>query len=234
MNRRHFAEAFLGALFFAVGRGAIAEECPRVGDADREICLGRVLLDRIHALLKSLEAPRLDPFLAEWPGEAHSRRATPSSQPVLKYASVLESQTPRWARSVTQELFRLAPSLHWGQSYPASAVGAQFLENYGWAEVAGLHGPIPSEHVAIGFLILGPATLYPRHRHEAEEIYVPVSGTAAWQGGNGIWRNEPPRAVIVHERNEPHAIRTSSEPLLALYLWRSTQLDQKSRLDPRS
>jgi hypothetical protein len=234
MNRRHFAEAFLGALFFAVGRGAIAEECPRVGDADREICLGRVLLDRIHALLKSLEAPRLDPFLAEWPGEAHSRRATPSSLPVLKYASVLESQTPRWARSVTQELFRLAPSLHWGQSYPASAVGAQFLENYGWAEVAGLHGPIPSEHVAIGFLILGPATLYPRHRHEAEEIYVPVSGTAAWQGGNGIWRNEPPRAVIVHERNEPHAIRTSSEPLLALYLWRSTQLDQKSRLDPRS
>ena len=109
---------------------------------NREVFLGRDLLDRIHALLKSLQAPRLDPFLAEWPGEA-SRRAMPSRLPVLKYESALESQTPPWARSVTQELFRLAPSLHWGQSYPASAVGAQFLENYGWTEVAGLHGPIP-------------------------------------------------------------------------------------------
>jgi hypothetical protein len=201
---------------------------------NRQVFLWRDLLDRIHALLKSLRAPRLDPFLAEWPGEAPSRRATPSTLPVLKYASALESQTPPWGQSVTQELFRLAPSLHWRQSYPAAAVGAEFLETYGWTEVAGLQGPIPSEHVAIGFLILGPATLYPRHRHEAEEIYVPVSGTAAWRGGDGIWHNKPPAAVIVHERNEPHAMRTAGEPLLALYLWRSAQLDQKSQLDPAS
>ncbi len=89
--------------------------------------LGRDLLDRIHALLKSLQTPQLAPFLMEWPGEAPSRRVTPTSLPVLKYNSVLGSKTPPWARSVTDELFRLAPSLHWGQSYPASAVGAWFL-----------------------------------------------------------------------------------------------------------
>ena len=140
---------------------------------------------------------------------------------------------PPWARAVTDELFRLAASLHWAQSYPASAVGAQFLENYGYTEIAGLRGPIPSEHVAIGFLILGPATLYPLHRHEAEEIYVPVSGTAAWQARRwNVARHAPPGSVIVHERDEPHAMRTSSEPMLALYLWRSARLDQKSRLDP--
>jgi quercetin dioxygenase-like cupin family protein len=232
MNRRSLAEALLSAVLLAVGHGAIAEE--QLGDPEREVSFGRNLLDRIHALLESLRAPRLEPFLAEWPGEAPSRRITPSNLPVLKYESVVESKTPPWAKSVTDELFRLAPSLRWGQSYPASAVGAQFLENYGWTEVAGLHGPIPSEHVAVGFLMLGPATHYPRHRHEAEEIYVPVSGTAAWQRGDGIWRNEPPGTVIVHERNEPHAMRTSSEPLLGLYLWRSAQLDQKSQLDPRS
>ena len=192
---------------------------------------GRDLLDRIHALLKSLRAPRLDPFLAEWPGEAPSRLVTPSTLPVLRYASVLASEAPPSARSVTDELFRLAPSLRWGQSYPASAVGTQFLENYGWAEIAGLHGPILSEHVAVGFLLLGPETLYPRHRHEPEEIYVPLSGTADWQGGRGVWHMGPPRAVIVHESNEPHAMRTTSAPLLALYLWRSSNLEQKSRLD---
>jgi quercetin dioxygenase-like cupin family protein len=193
--------------------------------------LAAALLERIHTLLESRRAPRLDPFLAEWPTEAPSRRVTPRSLPVLRHASVFESTAPAWGRSVTAELLRLAPSLQWGQSYPASEVGAQFLENYAWTEIAGLHGPIPSERVAIGFLMLGPATLYPRHRHEAEEIYVPVSGTAAWQGGDGIWRNEPPGVLIVHGRHEPHAMQTSSEPLLALYLWRSAQLDQKSQLD---
>ena len=192
----------------------------------------RDLLVWIQALLKSLQAPRLDPFLAEWPGEAPSRPVTPHSLPVLKYRPVLESTAPAWARSVTGELFRLAPVLHWGQSYPSSAVGAQFLDNYGWTEVAGLHGPIPSEHVAIGFLMLGPATLYPRHWHEAEEIYVAVSGTAAWQRGDGVWLDKPPGSVIVHERNEPHAMRTSIEPMLALYLWRSARLGQRPRLDP--
>jgi hypothetical protein len=232
MNRRSLAEALLGAALLAVGRGAIGTE--QLGDPRGEVSFGRDLLERIHALLESLRAPRLDPFLAEWPTEAPSRRVTPRSLPVLRYESVFESTTPPWARSVTEELLRLAPSLQWGQSYPASEVGAQFLENYGWTEIAGLHGPIPSEHVAIGFLILGPETLYPRHRHEAEEIYVPLSGTAAWQGGDGIWRNEPPGALVVHRRNEPHAMQTSSEPLLGLYLWRSAQLDQKSRLDPKN
>jgi len=232
MNRRHLAETLLGAALLAVGHGAIAEEeVPGRGDAEPGGSLGRDQLERIHTLLKSLRAARLGPFLAEWPGKAPSRRITPTSLPVLKYTAVLESNTAPWARNVSDELFRLAPSLHWGQSYPASAVGAQFLENYGYTEIAGLHGPIPSEHVAIGFLVLGPATLYPPHRHEAEEIYVPVSGTAAWQGGDGMWRDKPPGTVIVHERNEPHAMRTSSEPLLGLYLWRSAQLEQKSRLE---
>jgi quercetin dioxygenase-like cupin family protein len=232
MKRRSLAEALLGAALLAVGRRTIGEE--RTGDPRSDVSLGRDLLERIHALLESLRAPRLDPFLAEWPTEAPSRGVTPRSLPVLRYESVFASTAPPWARGVTEELLRLTPSLQWGQSYPASEVGTQFLENYGWTEIAGLHGPIPSEHVAVGFLMLGPATLYPRHRHEAEEIYVPVSGTAAWQGGDGIWRNEPPGALVVHERNEPHAMQTSSEPLLALYLWRSAQLDQKSRFDPKN
>ena len=81
--------------------------------------------------------------------------------------------------------------------------------------------------------MLGPATLYPHHRHEAEEIYVPLSGTAAWQRGDAIWREHPPGTLIHHLSEEPHAMRTGEEPLLALYLWRSSDLAQKARLDRR-
>jgi hypothetical protein len=80
-------------------------------------------------------------------------------------------------------------------------------------------------------LLLGPATHYPRHRHEAEEIYMPLAGTAAWQQGDGDWRDQLPGTVIHHQPFEPHAMRTHAEPLLALYLWRGAGLAQKARLD---
>jgi hypothetical protein len=79
--------------------------------------------------------------------------------------------------------------------------------------------------------MLGPATHYPRHRHEAEEWYLPLSGTAAWQQGDADWRDRPPGTLIHHAGNEPHAMRTGAGPLLALYLWRSANLAQKARLD---
>ncbi len=87
------------------------------------------------------------------------------------------------------------------------------------------------ERIACGFLILGPSTHYPRHRHEAEEIYLPLSGTAAWQQGDAGWQDRAPGALIHHASEEPHAMRTRGSPLLALYLWRSDNLAQKARLD---
>lgn len=228
MNRRSLTRAVLTTALCALGRGAIAE---RATGATPQALIGRDLLARIRALLESLQAPRLGAFLSEWPHEAPARSVTPSTLPVLKYLPALAARAPAWAGGVADPLSRGSSQLFWGQSYPAAVVGAAFLENYGWTEIAGLHGPVPSEHVAAGFLVLGPATSYPRHRHEAEEIYVPLSGTGAWQNGSGEWRDEAPGSVIIHERNEPHAMRTSSAPILALYLWRSENLDQKSRID---
>jgi hypothetical protein len=89
-----------------------------------------------------------------------------------------------------------------------------------------------SERIACGFLLLGPSTLYPHQRQEAEELHLPLAGRAAWQKGAGPWREWPPGTLIQHISEEPHAMRTAARPLLALYLWRSANLSQKSRLDP--
>ena len=37
---------------------------------------------------------------------------------------------------------------------------------------------MPSTTIAAGFLLLGPHTHYPRHSHAAEELYIPLAGTA--------------------------------------------------------
>ena len=100
------------------------------------------------------------------------------------------------------------------QTYAADEVGDAFLRNYGYAEIVG-EKSIPSRRLACGFLILGPSTLYPRHRHEAEEIYIPLRGTARWQQSDAVWRTRRPGAVIHHASGEPHSMQTGAEPSLA-------------------
>ena len=119
-------------------------------------------------------------------------------------------------------LAKLAPALSWVQNpnYVAAPPSPEFLENYGYAVLAGPGGLVASEALALGVLLLGPGIHYPSHNHPAVEIYVVLSGEAAWQKGKEPWRREPPGAVIRHDSMVTHATRALAEPLLAAYVWR--------------
>jgi len=152
-------------------------------------------------------------WLRDWPSGA-TRTVSPSVLPVLRHLR----DSP--------ELLRL----EWRRTYDKAEMSPAFLENYGWAELIGKRGPIASTTLLCGFLLLGPETLYRRHRHAAEELYVPLSGTADWWRDGGGWRPVPPGQVVHHPPWLPHATRTGAEPMLALYLWRGEGLDAKSEL----
>jgi Dimethlysulfonioproprionate lyase len=186
---------------------------------------------RVKQLLESLPVPALAPFLADWPRAAVPRVVATSDLPVLRWLPDIAGDTAAFGIDLVAALCHAAPSLAWRQTYTAKDLDAVFLDNYGWSEILGANGPLASERIACGFLILGPSTHYPRHRHEAEEMYLPLSGTAAWQQGDAVWRERPPGTPIHHASNAPHAMRTGASPLLALYLWRSANLAQKARLD---
>jgi quercetin dioxygenase-like cupin family protein len=196
--------------------------------------LARDVLDR-------LSAPALARFLADWPTDSELRResarplapAVPSSVPalpVLRWLPRIAADGASFGRPLVSALCRTAPSLAWRQSYTRDEVDATFLENYGWSELLRPAEKRTSAQISCGVVVLGPRTLYPHHRHEAEEIYVPLSGTASWQQGDALWREQPPGRLIHHLSEESHAMRTGEEPLLALYLWRSTDWAQKARL----
>jgi hypothetical protein len=73
--------------------------------------------------------------------------------------------------------------------------------------------------------------LYPAHRHPAEEIYLTLQ-PAFWQhGDSGPWLRQSSGAVIHHPSMLAHAMRTDTEALVALYLWRG-DLATPARLDP--
>ena len=115
----------------------------------------------------------------------------------------------------------LAPQFRWVQNpnYVAAPPDPDFLRNYGYVVLAGPGGLVESERLALGFLLLGPQTHYPTHRHPAAEIYIVAAGPAEWRKGEDPWHIEPEGSVIRHETMMPHATRTLAEPLLAIYLW---------------
>jgi hypothetical protein len=186
---------------------------------------------QIKELLQSLQEPALGDFLAEWPHNAERRAVAACALPVLRWLPEIAADTQAFAADLVASICHAAASLAWRQTYTAKHLDRAFLDNYGWSEIMGSRGPLASRRIACGFLLLGPSTLYPRHRHEAEEIYVPLRGTASWQQGDAVWRNRPPGTTIHHASDEPHAMRTGESPLFALYLWRSADLAQKARLD---
>jgi mannose-6-phosphate isomerase-like protein (cupin superfamily) len=113
------------------------------------------------------------------------------------------------------------PISDWLQNpnYTVDTIARSFLENYGYVEVAGPARPIQSDAFLIGFLLLGPGTLYPDHSHQAAEVYHVVAGSAQWWREDQEWMTRAPGAVIAHAPGVRHAMRAGDEPLLALYCW---------------
>lgn len=167
--------------------------------------------------------PEAAPFLADWPSGQERRVCLPGQLPVCEWLGQLDVRMPLVAAIVAE-----AERLTWRQTYGAADFGEAFLRGYGWSEFIGLRGPIASDDLACGVLLLGPGVIYPAHAHQAEEIYMPLSGVAEWQQGSGEFAPVTPGAVIHHAPWVPHAIRCGSDPLLALYLWRGGDLAAKS------
>ena len=120
----------------------------------------------------------------------------------------------------------LGPWLSWAQNpnYRRRPPDATFLDNYGYAVIAGpADGPpalATEPQLALGVLLLGPHAHYPLHAHPAIEIYYTLTPGGEWWRDEGPWQRKPSRTVIHHAPGMRHATRAGSSPLLAIYLWR--------------
>jgi hypothetical protein len=174
--------------------------------------------------------PTAGGFLSDWPPLTIGRRTVPRRLPVLASLSGIEAFTVPGLAPLVGEIAGAAGSLEWRQTYTAEDFGPQFLDRYGWTELVGLRGPIKSDEIACGLLLLGPDADYPAHAHQAEELYLPLAGHAAWMRGDEGYVRRPPGQPIHHPSWMPHATRTGPEPLLAIYVWRGGDLAAKSRI----
>ncbi len=188
------------------------------------------LLDRFHAYLQGVDNALVRDAVARIDWNMPGRTLAPRPLGCLRHLDRATELTPPDARALVRLLAQKRDELHWGQTYSESDFGKAFIDNYGWLEVFGTRGHFANDAVAAGLLILGPDIVYPDHHHVAEEIYIPLTGGTDWRMGEGGFRKRQAGEVIHHVSNVNHAMRTGSEPLLALYIWRGGPLAQKSTI----
>jgi len=94
-----------------------------------------------------------------------------------------------------------------------------FVGRYCFAIIVGPDGMIKDDRFNFGTYLQARDTFYPSHRHEAVELYLPLSGTAHWQRGDEAFQPVRPGTLIHHPTYLPHATATLADPLLAIWSW---------------
>jgi mannose-6-phosphate isomerase-like protein (cupin superfamily) len=204
--------------------------------ASRSLGVTTIIDELIHGLrdyLAGFDDETLRGFAGGINWSMPARPLEPNTLACLAHLDrVAEIASPR-ARRLAGLLSQERDAFRWGQTYTAADFGRRFMENYGWLEVFGTRGHFVNDEVAGGFLILGPDVLYPDHHHVAEEIYIPLTGGAEWRMAGQPFQRREAGEIVHHASGVSHAMRTGSEPLLALYLWRGGPLAERSTVTGR-
>lgn len=118
----------------------------------------------------------------------------------------------------TFEVFE--PHMRWIRTeHYREKLGDEYMQNYCYANVLGYDALIPHDRVIAAFFIIGPGRHYPRHYHEAEEIYFPFGGDTLWSQDDETPRLRPAGEPIHNTPWLPHEMITQKTPLFTFCFW---------------
>jgi mannose-6-phosphate isomerase-like protein (cupin superfamily) len=194
----------------------------------------QALFDALCAFALNHADPQLAPFkpaLRDW-GDSWQAVAPAQLAVADLLADTLHDCDPA-ARGLLQAFADHNPQLNWEQSYRREdgLVPERMLDGYGFAEIIGLRGPLVSERIRAGIAIWGPHIDYPQHRHQAQEAYILLSGSAQFQFAGCAPETRRAGDVVLVTPDRPHGFRTQAECLVVCYLWQGGDLRQTSRFN---
>lgn len=115
----------------------------------------------------------------------------------------------------------IANDLRWSQNpqYTEANTPRTLLDGYAYAALSGPEGPIHLAAPRGGYALFGPDVTYPQHKHAPREIYLVLTPGAKWQLDGGEWFDVEPGDLIYHAPWQVHAMKTTTEPMLAFAGW---------------
>jgi len=196
--------------------------------------LDRELLDAVRRFAVDHEHPQIAPFkpsILDW-GDSWTS-VEPADLPVSTALAMATGRASSNVKRLLQTFARHSHRLRWEQSYRKqdALVPDAMLDAYGFAEIIGLRGPFVSDRIRAGIAIWGAHIDYPQHQHQAEEIYVLLSGSAEFSFAGNAAQTRRAGDVVFVESNRRHGFRTCEESLVVYYLWQAGDLRQTSNFD---
>ena len=196
--------------------------------------LDRELLDAVRRFAVDHEHPQIAPFkpsILDW-GDSWTS-VEPADLPVSAALAMATGRASSNVKPLLQTFARHSHRLRWEQSYRKqdALVPDAMLDAYGFAEIIGLRGPFVSDRIRAGIAIWGAHIDYPQHQHQAEEIYVLLSGSAEFSFAGNAAQTRRAGDLVFVESNRRHGFSTGEESLVVLYLWQAGDLRQTSNFD---
>ena len=140
----------------------------------------------------------------------------PQRLPVTDWLGrALDQGTQAPTASLIRSVARIAPALSWRYGYDKVPRGLR--NKYAFAEIMGPSGPVVSERLILGLVLLAPTCTYPSHAHDGiTESYLCLSGTLS-ENDVGVYA---PGSLLYNPPNHMHRITTGDfEPVLLAYAW---------------
>jgi hypothetical protein len=112
------------------------------------------------------------------------------------------------------------PNMRWIRTeHYREKLGDEYMDNYCYANLLGYDALIPHERIIAAFFIIGPGRHYPRHYHEAEEVYFPFGGDTLWSQDDKPATLRAAGEPIHNSPWLPHEISTQTTPLFTFCFW---------------
>lgn len=151
--------------------------------------------------------------------------------PVCDRLHLLPALASDATRPAVQALVAAADRLRWQQTYDeADGFKRDWLDAYGWVNLVSPEGIALCDRIRVSVGHWGSAQIYPEHRHEPEEFYLVLAGTATFRAAGRPDIAAGPGDIIHHQPNQSHGFETGRHPLLAAAFWRGGALMTKSVL----
>lgn len=176
------------------------------------------LLDQTRALHRT--APALHGF-CPFPDDLTAQPVTPRPRPPLALLNAETGLHSAHHAALRDAFVTCGAHAHWRDTYAGTGIGRDFRDRFGCYCLIGHQGPFMSARMWAWMVYLPAGLWYPWHQHPGEEMYHVIAGRAEF-----LRRDAAPVTLgegqsHAHAANEPHAMRTRQDPVMALVLWRS-------------
>lgn len=194
----------------------------------------QTLLDALVDFTLGQDHREMQPFKEDIQNWGKDWVDVPSAHlPAKEWLTRMVAYTSPDAERMVQLFVQHRDDVCWEQSYTREdgVVGEEMLRAYGFTEIVGKHGPFLSERVRSGIGVWGPRITYPIHRHQAEEVYIVLAGSAVFTIGDCPDRVCGQDEVVHVKSMQPHGFRTQEDPLVIYYIWRNGDLREISTFE---